>query len=208
MDDHLTDVTRARRDESAPPDGAAPRAAVLLVPGLWNSGPEHWQSYWERARDDCRRVVQRDWETPRRADWVETLNRAVLESPAPVVLAAHSLGCATVAHWAASAEPAAVAWVRGALLVAPSDVHAPSYPPGTEGFIPIPLVPLPFASIVVASDDDEYVTLARAAHFAHAWGSRLVNVGARGHINSASGLGAWPEGEALLRSLIDGARAD
>ena len=35
---------------------------ILLVPGLWNSGPEHWQSYWERERTDCRRVLQKDWE--------------------------------------------------------------------------------------------------------------------------------------------------
>jgi len=37
--------------------------------------------------------------------------------------------------------------------------------------------------------------------FARAWGSRLVDVGPKGHINSASGLGMWPEGFALVEEL-------
>jgi uncharacterized protein len=172
---------------------------ILLIPGLWNSGPEHWQSHWERERTDCRRVVQKDWESPRRSDWVAALEAEVARSGGPVVLAAHSLGCALVGHWAASSSH--LARVRGALLVAPSDVEAPSYPAGTTGFTPMPLKKLPFPSIVIMSTDDEYVTTQRAALFADAWGSRLVNVGAKGHINSASRLGAWPEGFALVEEL-------
>jgi hypothetical protein len=173
-----------------------------LVPGLWNSGPEHWQSYWERERADCRRVEQLDWETPHREDWVSTLERAVRDTAGPVVLAAHSLGCVTVAHWAQLAGPQALAKVWGALLVGPSDAEAPSYPPGTVGFAPVPHNRLPFPSVVVASANDEYVTVARAAEFARAWGSEFVNVGEKGHVNSASGLGAWAEGQALLDRLI------
>src|SRR5216683_454300 len=101
---------------------------VLTIPGLWNSGPEHWQTNWERERGDARRV-----------------------------LAAHSLGCCTVAHLARDAASAELARVCGALLVAPSDVEAPSYPAGTEGFAPMPLARLPFACIVVGSSNDEYV---------------------------------------------------
>lgn len=175
---------------------------VLLLPGLWNSGPEHWQSYWERVRSDCRRVEQADWETPRCADWVAALDHAIDEVDAPIVLAAHSLGCATVAYWAATAGDRTRAKVRSALLVAPSDVEAPSYPPGAVGFTPMPLARLPFASIVVASSDDEYVSNERAAEFARAWGSELADVGVRGHINSDSGLGEWAEGQALLDGLI------
>jgi predicted alpha/beta hydrolase family esterase len=123
----------------------------------------------------------------------------VAEASGPVVLAAHSLGCALVAHWAGTSRR--LAEVRGALLVAPSDVEAPSYPAGTVGFVPMPLATLPFPSIVVMSTDDEYVAPARAAHFARAWGSRLVDAGAKGHINSSSGLGRWAEGFALLEEL-------
>jgi len=178
-------------------------ASVLIIPGLYNSGPEHWQSQWERARGDCLRVEQRDWETPARADWVAALDAAVSAMRGPPVLVAHSTGCATVAHWAQTGGARA----RGALLVAPSDPEAPSYPAGPVGFSPMPLDKLPFPTIVVASDDDEYVTPARAAAFAHAWGARLVNLGRAGHINSASGLGSWLDGQRLLEELLAPASA-
>ena len=54
---------------------------------------------------------------------------------------------------------------------------------------------------MVASRDDPYVTLARAEGFARAWGSRLVVLGAAGHINADSGYGEWPEGRRLLDEL-------
>ena len=180
---------------------------VLTVAGLWNSGPEHWQTYWERERGDCARVQQDDWDRPKRADWVARLEVAVAAAEGPVVLAAHSLGCATVAHWAGESDPAVRDKVIGALLVAPSDVEAPLYPEGTEGFKPMPLAPLPFPTIVVASTDDEYVTVDRAAEFARAWGARLEVAGALGHINSSSHLGMWTQGQAWLDELVAGGRA-
>jgi hypothetical protein len=61
--------------------------------------------------------------------------------------------------------------------------------------------PLPFRSIVVASEDDPYVTLHRAQDFATAWGSEFINIGRAGHINTDSGHGPWPEGETWLESL-------
>jgi hypothetical protein len=177
--------------------------AVLIVPGLWNSGPEHWQTHWERERADCRRVQQAEWDAPRCADWVATLDRAVRDADAPVVLAAHSLGCALVAHWACAASPDVVARVRGALLVAPSDVEMPGFPPAAEGFAPMPMRRLPFRATVVASSDDEWVTPARVREFAAAWGAALVDVGPRGHLGSASRLGRWEEGQTLLHALLE-----
>ncbi len=177
---------------------AEPR--VLLLPGLYNSGPEHWQTHWQAEHPEFVRVEQRDWETPDRREWVETLQRAIAADPGPAVLVAHSAACSLVAHWAA-AHPESVQTIRGALLAAPADVDAPGFPSGPTGFAPMPLAPLPFPSIVVASTNDEYVTLPRAAQLALAWGSRLEVLGALGHINSASNLGSWPEGFALLREL-------
>lgn len=177
---------------------------VLLLPGLYNSGPEHWQTFWERERTDCRRVEQAEWNTPRREDWVDTLEHAVSTVPRPVVLAAHSLACLTVAHWA-SAHPLTARRVHGALLVAPSDTEAPGFPPGTVGFAPMPRLRLPFPSLVVASTDDNYITMERVTGLAADWGSRLVNVGAKGHIGSAAKLGSWPEGQALLEQVLRGA---
>lgn len=179
------------------------RSAVtsFILPGLGNSGPEHWQSHFERADRSCVRVEQDEWDAPDCADWVRRLDEELLRSVWPVRLVAHSSSCAMIAHWVAQASDDALAKVCGALLVAPSDPDGPHYPSGPSGFSPVPLVQLPFASIVVCSDDDPYVTVAQAEQYAHAWGSRVVLLPAAGHINVASGFGDWPAGYALLESL-------
>ena len=118
---------------------------------------------------------------------------------------AHSVGCALVAHWAVDCQRG---WVHGALLVAPSDPEAANFPPGSTGFGPMPLVRLPFPSVVVASSNDPFVTVVRAQTFAKAWGSEFVMIGAGGHINAASGLGDWPQGLALLHKLCETRRSD
>ena len=182
-------------DLNRPTDSLAP---VLILPGLYNSGPEHWQSRWESAHPELRRVMQDDWQRPRCADWIARLDDAILATP-DAILVAHSSSCALVAHWAATAG--SDRRVRGALLVAPSDTEAASYPEGPTGFAPMPLRRLPFPSILVASTDDPYVTAEQARMFAEAWGSRFVSVGDAGHINSQSGLGDWPAGFALLQEL-------
>jgi predicted alpha/beta hydrolase family esterase len=174
---------------------------TLILPGLGNSGADHWQSQWERQDSSCERVNQNEWDAPRCKDWVARLDQAVAQHAAPLVLVAHSSACALVVHWAASAPESRLQRIRGALLVAPSDPDNPNYPPGPVGFGPIPLGPLPFPSIVVASSDDRYVAPERARQYAEAWGSRLVLLQAAGHINVAAGFGPWPEGYALLDSL-------
>jgi len=172
---------------------------ILTVPGLGSSGPSHWQTLWERQHG-CRRVVQQEWAQPACTDWVQRLDQVIRQAGAPVLLAAHSLACPTVAHWAATCDTSSVV---GALLVAPADAERAGFPAGPTGFAPLALQRLPFPSIMVASTNDEYVTLARAQFFAEAWGSRLVNVGARGHLNSESNLHDWPEGWALLQELMN-----
>ncbi|MBC6612766.1 serine hydrolase family protein [Hymenobacter sp. BT507] len=170
---------------------------LLTVPGLGGSGPTHWQTLWEQQYG-YRRVQQPDWDHPVCSEWVQTLDAAVAAAGSQVVLVAHSLACATVAHWAATTRHQ----LQGALLVAPADVDRPDFPPEVIGFAPMPLARLPFPSTVVASTDDRYVSLARAQQFADAWGSRCVNVGALGHLNSESGLGLWPQVHQLLRELL------
>ena len=169
----------------------------FIVPGLGNSGPEHWQTYFERQNPDFVRVQQRDWDSPNRPEWVETLAQALAsEDLSQVVLIAHSLGCSTVAHWAATYGHR----IKGALLVAPVDVETAAFatlPPA--GFEPMPMQRLPFPSKVVTSTTDQWVAEARARQFAEAWGSELVVIGDAGHINAASGHGDWPAGLALLQ---------
>jgi predicted alpha/beta hydrolase family esterase len=176
------------------------RTPVLILPGYADSGPDHWQSHWERADHACRRVHQRDWLEPQLEEWLQALDRSVAACAAPPVLAAHSLGCALVAHWAGRTRSSA----RGALLVAPADVDSPLRTDDVvRSFSPIPLVRLPFRSIVVASTDDPFVSVDRAREFAAAWGSRLLILEGAGHINADAGFGPWPEGRDLLADLTD-----
>lgn len=176
--------------------------SVLVLPGYGDSGPQHWQSRWEASDRRFRRVDQQEWFEPQLDEWLAALDRAIAACPASPVLAAHSLGCALVAHWAQRTGGRAV---RGALLVAPSDVdELVNVLDAVRSFAPLPLVRLPFPTIVVASDDDIYMSPARAQAVAHAWGSRLVQLSGAGHINADSGFGEWPEGRALLDELLRG----
>jgi uncharacterized protein len=172
-------------------------AIYLIVPGVTNSSPQHWQSLWEqRFPEKFRRIEQAEWDRPVCDDWTATIEREVQsESPERVVLVAHSLGCTAVAQWSRRFGTR----VKGALLVAPSDCEAASYDFDTQGFAPVPLEKLPFPSVVVASSNDAYVSLERAAQFADAWGSELIDVGAKGHLNAGAGFGEWPEGLEFLR---------
>jgi predicted alpha/beta hydrolase family esterase len=172
---------------------------ILIVPGLGGSGPHHWQTYLERSFPGASRVHQDDWNRPDRMSWTERLTAAVDASPG-AVLVAHSLGCAVVAHAAATRPDLPVA---AALLVAPADVDCEyDAPDRLRGFAPMPCTPLPFRSIVVASTDDPCMTLARARTFADDWGAEFVDAGALGHINVEAGFGPWPDGERMLRNLL------
>ena len=171
---------------------------VLLLPGWLDSDTAHWQSRWEALHGDAR-VVQSDWQWPRRGDWMARLEVVLLEDDTPALLVAHSLGCQLVAAWAAHSQH--TARVKGALLVAPPDVERGDMPPNLHAWRPIIHRRLPFAAIAVTSSDDPFSAPERSAAMARDWGAEPVSIGPRGHINGGSGLGDWPEGRALLDSL-------
>jgi len=178
------------------------RHTILVLPGLNNSGEGHWQTRWESLLPRARRVPQHDWDTPQRADWVVALDAEIAAVDGTVTLVAHSLGCALTAWWAAAHRTAAhAAKVTGALLVAPPDVERADFPLEQHGFAPMPRAVLPFKSIVVASSDDPWCALGRARSWARDWGADFRDIGARGHINSASGLGDWEQGREWLVQL-------
>lgn len=175
---------------------------ILIVPGWSSSGPDHWQSRWQRSLRTARRVEQADWYHPNRDQWVATLISTIAkaETDLPLIVVAHSLGVATVAHAARELPAGSVA---GAFLVAPADVDNAQRWPVTEGytfdathhgFAPLPMQPFPFPSVLVGSANDPYCSAARAEEMATAWGSSFVPAGEAGHINVASGHGPWPEG--------------
>lgn len=173
---------------------------VLIVPGLNGSGPDHWQSAWERERGDCRRADLGEWHDPEPARWVARLDAAVRAISGPVVLAAHSLGCIATALWAKNRP--ADDHVVGALLVAPCDPEAANACEHLRRFAPTPRTRLPFPSTVIASTNDPYATAARSGELAHDWGADFINAGALGHINARSGLGAWTDGQRVLHKFL------
>lgn len=172
---------------------------VLIIPGWGDSGPEHWQTWLHQRHPQWKRVVQKEWIHVDPADWITMLNSYIAQCSGPPVLVAHSLSCILVARWAALG----LGSIAGALLVAPTDIERKqTAPQETWCFAPIPRERLPFPSIVVASTTDPYTDLATAQVLAASWRSEFTNIGAAGHINSASGHGPWPVAEHLVGKLL------
>jgi len=69
---------------------------ILVLPGVNGSGTGHFQTAWEEAFPEFKRVEQADWDHPVYADWSARLTAAVAQSVRPVVLLAHSLGTSLV----------------------------------------------------------------------------------------------------------------
>jgi predicted alpha/beta hydrolase family esterase len=176
----------------------------LIVPGLGNSGPNHWQTRWEEQRGDCRRVDLGSWDNPHRSHWATKLDLDIAQQAEPVILVAHSLGCYAVAWWSVMAGTERWSRVAGALLVAPPDVEAEGAKSQVKRFAPLPRCRLPFPSVLVASEDDPFCTLERARLIASRWGASFLNLGQQGHINAESGLGDWPVGQSILERLRAG----
>lgn len=173
----------------------------LIVPGWQGSADDHWQSHWQRSLPNSARVEQADWLAPQREDWVAELQRSIAGDPRPTILIAHSLGCITVAHWAAQAPVELLRRVRAALLVAPADVERANCPTALQNFAPIPQQSLPFPSQLVGSDNDSAASAARAIELARDWGSDAAILSGAGHINVKSGHQRWEQGFAYLYRL-------
>lgn len=174
-------------------------ADILIVPGLSNSGPEHWQSRWEKKLSTARRVIQRDWERPSAAEWAQTIAREIEACERPVICVAHSLGVAAFLH----AAPRAAEKIAGAFLVAPpSEAVAREMPAVGADFLPYPRGRLPFPTILVGSADDPYADLLFPRELARDIGANFVDAGASGHINVDSGHGPWPEGSIRFAQFV------
>ncbi len=176
----------------------------LILPGLGNSGVEHWQSYWCLAFRNATRLLQDNWDAPKLASWLERLDTALASGTRPAILICHSLSCTLAAHWALRGDAGRV---KAVLLVAPSDLERPDAPPATCDFRPTPRPRFPVPTLVVASTDDAFVSPARAREFAEAWGADYCELPELGHINTASRLGFWPQGLLLLGRLIERIKA-
>jgi hypothetical protein len=170
----------------------------FILPGLGNSGELHWQTFFENTLHNCQRINQAEWDAPDCEEWLETIENVIKDyNFSNVVLIGHSLACVTIAHWAKKYGH----HIKGALMVAPSDIESLRYEFPATGFTPIPLEKIVFKTVVVTSSNDEWVSLERAKYFADCWHSEFINIGEAGHINAASGFGAWQQGLDILKQI-------
>jgi uncharacterized protein len=177
---------------------------LLIVPGLRDHVPQHWQTLLQAATPGARSVPPLAENGLSVAARVAAIDRALAEIDGPVILVAHSAGVLMVVHWAARhTRP-----ILGALLVTPPDLEA-SWPAGypqpdtlrEHGWSPLPRTRLPFPSIVAASSNDHLACLDGVQRMAADWGSQVVELGAVGHLNPAAGYGPWPRAEALIAQV-------
>jgi serine hydrolase len=173
---------------------------IVILPGIGGSGELHWQTRWEKTDPRCRRFQPADWNWPELKDWISALDRAVAAAATPPLLVAHSLACLLVAHW----QQVSTTLVAGAFLVAVPNPQSEAFPIEAASFANPPLGEFRFPSLIIASANDPYGTIEHARGKASQWGSGIVEVGALGHINEASGLEDWPQGKALLAAFAAG----
>jgi predicted alpha/beta hydrolase family esterase len=190
----LFDTARARALPRVPVSPARQTPRLLVVPGLHDSGPAHWQSWLQAQLRDSVRVVQDDWSTPDLARWADRIESTLQAAgPGPWLVAAHSFGVLALAHLmgrrmaaqAAGDEPMPLG-LKGALLVAPADPV--KFGVGDR----LPQEALPLTTTLVASDSDPWMIAGQARHWAGVWGSGHLNLGDAGHINAESGFGPLP----------------
>src|SRR4030095_1454245 len=96
-------------------------ATVLIVPGLRDHVPEHWQTLLEQKLPNATSVPRVEHDKLSCAAWVEALEASLAKIEGPVILVAHSAGVMIVVHWAQRH------WrpIKGALLATPPDFESP-----------------------------------------------------------------------------------
>ncbi|MGA0611136.1 RBBP9/YdeN family alpha/beta hydrolase [Caldimonas sp. KR1-144] len=158
---------------------------LLIVPGLHDSGPAHWQSWLESLHRGSVRVRQDDWSAGDLERWARRLGETLrAHGPGPWIAVAHSFGCLALARWLADAgrEPG----VAAALLVAPADPRRFNIDEARLSHR------LPVPATVIASDTDPWMSAATARVWTRRWGAHGLNLGDAGHINAEAGFGPLP----------------
>ncbi len=175
------------------PGAASPR--LLIVPGLHDSGPAHWQTWLEQQYRDAHRVRQRDFSQPDLDRWADRIqSRLSHAGDGEWIAVAHSFGCLALAHYLRQHPDSPV---REVLFVAPAE-------PDKFGLSErLPHQRLGRPSSLIASQNDPWMSAASALRWATRWGSSYSNLGLVGHINAESGFGPFP----LAKRWVEAARA-
>lgn len=164
---------------------------IVIVPGLNNSGPQHWQSWLQASVPSGIRIALPDWATPDLKGWSQAVLDTLDKAGPGTLLVAHSFGCLATIH----ALQRSRRNVTGALLVAPADPV--KFHLDREAFSR----PLLIRSVLVGSENDPWMRSRDAQELAYGLGASFLNLGRVGHINVESGHGPWPGVLKLIRGL-------
>lgn len=174
---------------------------ILILPGLGGGTDNHWYRRWNSKLKTARIIEQKQWDNPERDEWIENIVTAANAAEKPVFIIAHSLGTVALAHAGARLADANIV---GAFIAAIPDLAVSQHLiPETKSFLQMPTAPLPFPSLQIASQNDDYCTYKRAEEISLDLGSLLVDAGEQGHINDESGHGPWPEGLMSLSKFLN-----
>jgi predicted alpha/beta hydrolase family esterase len=167
---------------------------LLVIPGLNDSGPAHWQT-WLQAHFSRHavRVEQDDWASADLALWSQRIETTLARHPGSRWIAvAHSFGClALLRHLAQGGEG-----LLSALLVAPADPAKF----GVAGKLTQSRLAIP--SVLLASETDPWMKFEAASTWARVWGSQLISLGDAGHINTEAGFGPLPQAKSLVEAMV------
>ncbi|MEO8152621.1 MAG: alpha/beta hydrolase [Rhizobacter sp.] len=166
---------------------------VLVVPGLHDSGPAHWQTWLQAHFRHSVRVQQDDWGRADLERWADRVAVTVAREPAARwVAVGHSFGCLALARYLAQEGQG----IHAALLVAPADPEKF----GVASRLPQSRLVVP--SALIGSDTDPWMHADSARAWARLWGSHFINLGDVGHINTESGFGALPQAKTMVELMI------
>ena len=170
---------------------------TVIVPGVGGSEHAHWQSWLQRQLMSCSRVQQSDWNSPILQNWVAEFVKTVAPIQNDIQIVAHSFGCLTTVA-ALAQHPELQAKIKNVVLVAPANPARF----GESGFAQysqsnysayFQQLKLAVPTRLLISENDPWLSFADAQALAQAWQLTPINLGQVGHINVASGFGAFPE---------------
>lgn len=159
---------------------------LLIVPGLHDSGPAHWQSWLESLHRGSVRVRQDDWSAPDLDRWSQRIGETLrAQGQGPWIAVAHSFGCLALTRFVLNGV-ASEHGIAAALLVAPAD---PQRFRIDEALLSHRL---PVPATLIASETDPWMSAETARGWARRWGAHGLNLGDAGHINAEAGFGPLP----------------
>lgn len=170
---------------------------IITIPGLYGSGPGHWQTVWETLYGFTR-IEQHDWENPTFSEWNKSLLKQI-ENKHEVIIVAHSLGC----HLLLKSFHQLQNIMKGIFLVAPPDPDCIVTKKDISDFTIKEPFKVNVPGVLVYSENDPYASAAYSEEYGRKFGLSLVNVGRCGHINTDSHLEDWDEGAKILSKLVE-----